>query len=42
MNAIWPGVIHTDMRDDNDRVWGKMLGDYGPGELMKSWSRALR
>lgn len=36
-NAICPGIIHTDMWDYNDRVWGKMLGDYGPGELMKSW-----
>jgi meso-butanediol dehydrogenase/(S,S)-butanediol dehydrogenase/diacetyl reductase len=37
VNAICPGIIHTDMWDYNDRVWGKMLGDYGPGELMKSW-----
>ena len=36
-NAICPGIIHTDMWDYNDRVWGKMLGDYGPGELMRSW-----
>lgn len=36
-NAICPGIIHTDMWDYNDRVWGRMLGDYGPGELMKSW-----
>ena len=27
----------TDMWDYNDRVWGQMLGDYKPGELMASW-----
>jgi meso-butanediol dehydrogenase/(S,S)-butanediol dehydrogenase/diacetyl reductase len=37
VNAICPGIIHTDMWDYNDRVWGKMLGDYGPGELMAEW-----
>ncbi|EBA06129.1 probable short chain dehydrogenase protein [Sagittula stellata E-37] len=37
VNAICPGIIKTDMWDYNDRVWGKMLGDYGPGELMTSW-----
>jgi len=36
-NAICPGIIHTEMWDYNDRVWGKMLGNYGPGELMKEW-----
>ncbi|MEO1988197.1 MAG: glucose 1-dehydrogenase [Martelella sp.] len=37
VNAICPGIIKTDMWDYNDRVWGKMLGDFGPGELMASW-----
>ena len=37
VNAICPGIIHTDMWDYNDRVWGELLGDYGPGELMASW-----
>lgn len=37
VNAICPGIIQTDMWDYNDRVWGKMLGDYKPGELMESW-----
>lgn len=37
VNAICPGIIHTDMWDYNDKVWGEMLGDYGPGELMESW-----
>jgi len=37
VNAICPGIIKTDMWDYNDRVWGKMLGEYGPGELMDAW-----
>lgn len=37
VNAICPGIIHTEMWDYNDRVWGAMLGDYGPGELMAEW-----
>lgn len=37
VNAICPGIIETDMWDYNDRVWGEMLGDYGPGELMADW-----
>lgn len=37
VNAICPGIIHTDMWDYNDKIWGQMLGDYGPGELMASW-----
>ncbi|MEM8571517.1 MAG: SDR family oxidoreductase [Pseudomonadota bacterium] len=37
VNAICPGIIKTDMWDYNDRVWGKMLGEFGPGELMESW-----
>lgn len=37
VNAICPGIIKTEMWDYNDRVWGKMLGDFKPGELMESW-----
>ena len=37
VNAICPGIIKTDMWDYNDRVWGQMLGDFAPGELMASW-----
>jgi meso-butanediol dehydrogenase/(S,S)-butanediol dehydrogenase/diacetyl reductase len=37
VNAICPGIIHTEMWDYNDRVWGKMLGTYAPGELMAEW-----
>jgi meso-butanediol dehydrogenase/(S,S)-butanediol dehydrogenase/diacetyl reductase len=41
VNAICPGIIHTDMWDYNDRVWGQMLGEYGPGELMAEWVRGI-
>lgn len=41
VNAICPGIIHTEMWDYNDRVWGGMLGDYGPGELMAEWVRGI-
>lgn len=37
VNAVCPGIIKTDMWDYNDRVWGKMLGTYAPGELMAEW-----
>lgn len=37
VNAICPGIIRTDMWAYNDKVWGEMLGDFGPGELMESW-----
>ncbi|PDT83142.1 SDR family oxidoreductase [Sinorhizobium sp. BJ1] len=40
-NAICPGIIHTEMWDYNDRVWGEMLGEYGPGELMAEWVRGI-
>lgn len=41
VNAICPGIIHTEMWDYNDRVWGQMLGEYGPGELMAEWVRNI-
>lgn len=41
VNAICPGIIHTEMWDYNDRVWGQMLGSYGPGELMAEWVRGI-
>ncbi|MDY8108745.1 SDR family oxidoreductase [Fulvimarina sp. 2208YS6-2-32] len=41
VNAVCPGIIETDMWDYNDRVWGEMLGDYAPGELMASWVRNI-
>ncbi|MCA9836246.1 MAG: SDR family oxidoreductase [Trueperaceae bacterium] len=37
VNAICPGIIDTDMWAYNDTVWGKLLGDYQPGELMQEW-----
>jgi meso-butanediol dehydrogenase/(S,S)-butanediol dehydrogenase/diacetyl reductase len=37
VNAICPGIIHTEMWDYNDREWGKLMGDYAPGELMAEW-----
>lgn len=36
-NAICPGIIRSDMWAYNDKVWGEMLGDFKPGELMESW-----
>lgn len=41
VNAVCPGIIRTDMWDYNDRVWGQMLGDYAPGELMAEWVRNI-
>jgi meso-butanediol dehydrogenase / (S,S)-butanediol dehydrogenase / diacetyl reductase len=40
-NAICPGIIHTEMWDYNDRVWGQMLGEYAPGELMAEWVEGI-
>jgi meso-butanediol dehydrogenase/(S,S)-butanediol dehydrogenase/diacetyl reductase len=37
VNAICPGIIETDMWAYNDTEWGKLLGDYKPGELMAEW-----
>lgn len=37
VNAFCPGIIATDMWAYNDAVWGKLLGDYPPGELMQEW-----
>jgi meso-butanediol dehydrogenase/(S,S)-butanediol dehydrogenase/diacetyl reductase len=37
VNAFCPGIIDTDMWAYNDREWGKLLGDYKPGELMREW-----
>lgn len=41
VNAICPGIIHTEMWDYNDRVWGSMLGSYGPGALMAEWVQGI-
>ena len=37
VNAFCPGIIDTDMWKYNDTHWGKLLGDYKPGELMNNW-----
>lgn len=37
VNAFCPGIIDTDMWTYNDEAWGKLLGDYKPGELMAEW-----
>ena len=41
VNAICPGVIETDMWAYTDREWGRLLGDYEPGELMREWVEAI-
>ncbi|MFF0080653.1 SDR family oxidoreductase [Streptomyces canus] len=37
VNAYCPGIVGSDMWDYNDREWGRLLGDYQPGELMAEW-----
>ena len=41
VNAYCPGIVDTDMWAYNDREWGRLLGDYGPGELMAEWVAAI-
>jgi meso-butanediol dehydrogenase/(S,S)-butanediol dehydrogenase/diacetyl reductase len=41
VNAICPGIIDTDMWAYNDLAWGRLLGDYKPGELMAEWVRNI-
>lgn len=41
VNAFCPGIIETDMWAYNDEAWGKLLGDYKPGELMAEWVRGI-
>lgn len=41
VNAFCPGIIDTEMWAYNDRVWGTLLGDYGPGELMAEWVEGI-
>jgi meso-butanediol dehydrogenase / (S,S)-butanediol dehydrogenase / diacetyl reductase len=41
VNAFCPGIITTDMWAYNDAAWGKLLGDYQPGELMAEWVAAI-
>ncbi len=37
VNALCPGIVDTDMWAYNDREWGRLLGSYKPGELMREW-----
>lgn len=37
VNAYCPGIVATDMWSYNDAEWGRLLGDYKPGELMDKW-----
>ncbi|WP_027133912.1 glucose 1-dehydrogenase [Geminicoccus roseus] len=41
VNAFCPGIIETDMWAYNDQAWGKLLGDYQPGELMAEWVKNI-
>ncbi len=41
VNAICPGIIATDMWAYNDEHWGKLLGNYKPGELMQEWIKGV-
>lgn len=41
VNAICPGIIDTDMWAYNDQAWGRLLGDYKPGELMAEWVKNI-
>jgi meso-butanediol dehydrogenase / (S,S)-butanediol dehydrogenase / diacetyl reductase len=41
VNAFCPGIITTDMWAYNDAAWGKLLGNYKPGELMAEWVAAI-
>jgi len=41
VNAYCPGIVATEMWDYNDREWGKRLGSYAPGELMREWVEAI-
>jgi meso-butanediol dehydrogenase/(S,S)-butanediol dehydrogenase/diacetyl reductase len=41
VNAFCPGIITTDMWAYNDAAWGKLLGNYAPGELMAEWVEGI-
>lgn len=41
VNAFCPGIIDTDMWAYNDAAWGKLMGDYAPGELMREWVQTI-
>jgi meso-butanediol dehydrogenase/(S,S)-butanediol dehydrogenase/diacetyl reductase len=37
VNAYAPGIVGSDMWAYNDREWGRLLGNYAPGQLMAEW-----
>ncbi|MBH0239349.1 SDR family oxidoreductase [Methylobrevis albus] len=41
VNAFCPGIIETEMWAYNDTAWGKLLGNYQPGELMAEWVKGI-
>jgi meso-butanediol dehydrogenase/(S,S)-butanediol dehydrogenase/diacetyl reductase len=41
VNAYAPGIVGSDMWAYNDREWGRLLGDYAPGELMAEWTSKI-
>jgi meso-butanediol dehydrogenase/(S,S)-butanediol dehydrogenase/diacetyl reductase len=41
VNAYCPGIVGSDMWSYNDREWGRLLGDYAPGELMAEWVEGI-
>lgn len=41
VNSFCPGIIETDMWAYNDQAWGRLLGDYRPGELMAEWVQGV-
>lgn len=41
VNSFCPGIIETDMWAYNDRAWGRLMGDYEPGELMAEWVQGV-
>jgi meso-butanediol dehydrogenase/(S,S)-butanediol dehydrogenase/diacetyl reductase len=41
VNAFCPGIVGSDMWSYNDREWGRLLGDYKPGELLEEWVAAI-
>ena len=41
VNAICPGIIDTGMWAYNDAAWGRLMGDYKPGELMAEWVKNI-
>jgi meso-butanediol dehydrogenase/(S,S)-butanediol dehydrogenase/diacetyl reductase len=41
LSSVDLGIIATDMWSYNDEAWGKLLGDYKPGQLMAEWVESI-